>query len=386
MRRVIFIWVTAVFISLSGAFQTGSWASNFDAALAMRNADAASAMSDKDNYSKAIRLFEAIANEGSIAAAGSLGLIYYEKIKPRDYARALKWFKHAIKMGDSVKFDYTSPFHAGERISYQQSLRYMGDAFRDGKGVPKNINEWIKWYKRAAKAGPFASPASYLAEWYHEGTLYGSEDKNTALNYKEAAKWYAHLASMGSTVVLHKLGEIYFYGGHGVKIDYKEAFRWLNSAAREKSFRHRVYNHAQANLGWLYQEGKGVAKDLSKAREWHKIAAGHGNAFAQANLGWLYQEGQGVVQDYKEAVKWYRKSAEQGNAFAQSSLGYMYDTGQGVVVDFVRAHMWYNLADSNGYKSGSKNRDLIAKEMNPSQIAEAKKLARECIRKQYRGC
>ncbi len=109
-------------------------------------------------------------------------------------------------------------------------------------------------------------------------------------------------------------------------------------------------------------------------------------ADAQYNLGFMYKNGQGVVQDYKEAVKWYRKSAEQGNALAQSNLGFMYDNGQGVVQDFVRAHMWYNLGGSNGNKTGSKNRDLIAKEMTPAQIAEAQKLARKCVRKKYKGC
>ena len=32
------------------------------------------------------------------------------------------------------------------------------------------------------------------------------------------------------------------------------------------------------------------------------------------------------------------------------------------------------------------NRDDVAKKMTPSQIAEAQKLARECVRKKYKGC
>jgi len=31
-------------------------------------------------------------------------------------------------------------------------------------------------------------------------------------------------------------------------------------------------------------------------------------------------------------------------------------------------------------------RDLVAKEMTPSQIQEAQRLARECVRKNYKGC
>ena len=39
-----------------------------------------------------------------------------------------------------------------------------------------------------------------------------------------------------------------------------------------------------------------------------------GMRYAQYNLGWMYDEGQGVAQDDKQAVYWYRKAADQGNA------------------------------------------------------------------------
>ncbi len=49
--------------------------------------------------------------------------------------------------------------------------------------------------------------------------------------------------------------------------------------------------------------------------------------------------------------------------------------------------MWYNIAASSGNsENASKNRDLLAKEMNSNQIETAQKLARECVRKKYKGC
>ena len=86
-----------------------------------------------------------------------------------------------------------------------------------------------------------------------------------------------------------------------------------------------------------------------------------------------------MPQDYKAAVKWYRLAADQGIAKAQLNLGFMYDGGRGVLQDYVRAHMWYNIAASNG--AAPKNRDLIAKEMTPSQLEEAQNLAREWVTK-----
>ena len=39
--------------------------------------------------------------------------------------------------------------------------------------------------------------------------------------------------------------------------------------------------------------------------------------------------------------------------------------------------MWSNLASNNGQDSGKMNRDIIATEMTPQQIAKARRLARE---------
>ena len=100
----------------------------------------------------------------------------------------------------------------------------------------------------------------------------------------------------------------------------------------------------------------------------------------------MYRTGQGVPQDYETAVKWYRLAAEQGDAIAQLNLGNAYARGQGVIQDNVYAHMWMNIAASSGIKNAINNRDIVARRMTPSQIAKAQKLARECIRKKYKGC
>ena len=104
-------------------------------------------------------------------------------------------------------------------------------------------------------------------------------------------------------------------------------------------------------------------------------------------LGVMYDNGQGVPQDYKAAVKWYSLAAEQGHAFAQYNLGVSYTNGEGVIQDNVYAHMWFNIAASSGdSENASGNRDIIAGKMTTAQISEAQKLARECVRKEYKGC
>ena len=64
----------------------------------------------------------------------------------------------------------------------------------------------------------------------------------------------------------------------------------------------------------------------------------------------------------------------------------MYTIGRGVLNDKVGAHMWFNLAGANGSQSGSVNMVKIEKEMTSAQVAEAQRLARECMNKHYNGC
>ena len=89
--------------------------------------------------------------------------------------------------------------------------------------------------------------------------------------------------------------------------------------------------------------------------------------------------------DYATALKEWTTLTIQGDAIAQHNLAVMYDNGQGVLQDYVKAHMWYNIGASNGNDLSGTNRDKIAKQMTPSQIEEAQKLARECVAKNYKG-
>ena len=143
-------------------------------------------------------------------------------------------------------------------------------------------------------------------------------------------------------------------------------------------------------VGWSQNFQKGFDAyekgDYATAlKEWTPLAE-QGDAVVQHNLGAMYNIGQGVPRDYKTAVKWYTLSAEQGYADAQLNLGVMYALGQGVIDDKVYAHMWSNIASSNGIEQAKENREYLTKKMTPSQILEAQKLARECVKKSYKGC
>jgi TPR repeat protein len=134
---------------------------------------------------------------------------------------------------------------------------------------------------------------------------------------------------------------------------------------------------AQYQLGLLYANGKGVTKDDAKARQWYEKAAIQGHTEAQVNLGVLLMYARGGQQDYKMAVYYLRLAANQGNDLAQRRLGQMHERGEGVQQDYIKAYMWYSIGSANGGEAGARLRDALAKKMDPEQIAEAQKLARE---------
>ena len=88
----------------------------------------------------------------------------------------------------------------------------------------------------------------------------------------------------------------------------------------------------------------------------------------------------------RQMIRMIGRLVEQGHAYAQGVLGEIYRKGEGVPQDLIYAHMWGSIVASNGDEDGSKLRDLVAKEMTSSQIEKAEQLARECVRKEYKGC
>ena len=162
-----------------------------------------------------------------------------------------------------------------------------------------------------------------------------------------------------------------------VRQDDAEAVRWYRLAAEQG------HATAQTNLGFRYDNGRGVPEDDAEAVRWYRLAAEQGNANAQFILGVMYDSspsGSGTVRAYRRTtrtVRWYRLAAEQGYAEAQFNLGVMYADGRGMPQDYVSAHMWFNLAAATGDEDARKGRDIVAARMTREQIAEAQARARE---------
>ena len=112
---------------------------------------------------------------------------------------------------------------------------------------------------------------------------------------------------------------------------------------------------AQNNLGYFYENGIGVDKDITKAFNFYTSAAKKGCVYAQKNLADCYYYGKGTAENNEQAVFWYQKAAEKNYADAQNMLGVCYYNGYGVEQDYETAYYWQEKAAELGLWAAQRN-------------------------------
>lgn len=185
-----------------------------------------------------------------------------------------------------------------------------------------------------------------LGKIYNDGAL---------KDYAKAAKFFKQGCDLGDAECYRALGFL-CEEGNGVAQSYEKAIEFYQKAI--------ALGNAETycSLGLLYEEGRGVAKDYNKAVEFYQKAKDLGNAGAYFNLGYMSQYGYGVERDYKKAIDLYQKAAEMGVAEAYCNLGYMYSNGQGVEKDNDKALELYKKAADMGYAGAYRHLGIIYEE------------------------
>ena len=178
---------------------------------------------------------------------------------------------------------------------------------------------------------------------------------------------YLATAEGGDAEAQVTLGTKYF-NGEDTQLNYEAAYKWYLKAAKQGNA------HGMFNTGVMHDKGYHVKQDFDEAYKWFRKAADLGFPQAIFNLGIMYEYGQAVPKDYAKAHEYYLRAAEKGEPSAQFSMGPLYDKGMGVEPNEVTAYMWWDIT-GKGYLHAEYNRDSLAEDMTPEQIAEAKRLA-----------
>ena len=128
-------------------------------------------------------------------------------------------------------------------------------------------------------------------------------------DYDNAFKKYEVLANQGSVDSQIFLGWMY-QQGIGTNQDFNEAENWYNKAASCDSAEALFY------LGKL----NAVRGDETSARKFYEDSAKHSYSPALFRLGWYYEFGKGIPKDINKALDYYTSASNLGHIFAKKHL------------------------------------------------------------------
>ncbi|WP_166220494.1 tetratricopeptide repeat protein [Pseudomonas atagonensis] len=140
---------------------------------------------------------------------------------------------------------------------------------------------------------------------------------------------------------------------------------------------------AQALLGQILLDGRGIAQDQPLALRWFGIAAGRGHLMARNMLGRCHEHGWGVAADASIAAQHYRIAAYAGQDWAMYNLANLLATGRGVEVDHLQALALYWRAAESGH---AKSMNLLGRYLEEGQVCPADPVAaRDWYRRSAEG-
>lgn len=131
---------------------------------------------------------------------------------------------------------------------------------------------------------------------YNLGLMYQSGD-GVPKNLDEAVKWYAKSASLNFAEAQYTLGSLVFQR-FIQNITYPQAVSYYEQAAKQGHVK------SQLNLGMLYLRGDVIAQDMPAAVHWLSLAASNNNSEAQGYMAELYHQGAGVEHNPTKAAMW----------------------------------------------------------------------------------
>ena len=135
----------------------------------------------------------------------------------------------------------------------------------------------------------------------------------------------------------------------------------------------------QLAVGNDYFDGVFQIKDDAEAVKWITLASDAGHIPAHARLGFLYDNMKGSLRDRSLAFKYYLKSAIHGERESQYIVANRLLKGDGVAIDGLAAYAWFNVCAASFHRDAGVMRDLISRELSPTQIDEAQKLSRQLL-------
>ena len=252
--------------------------------------------------------FTLAAESGDIIAIALVGDIYYfGDLGEPDYDEALKWY---LKIASENDADPEVIFKVGEfhRYGYADKVNFLFARI---------------WYERAATKGHQGAQLA-LAQLYFEGA-------EGVVDYTRAFEWCQKASKEGNPDAQVMLGMMYELG-HGVDLDFNKALSLYQIAASETdsaiSDIERITKLLQPGYDstFQYASDKWDANDKKAAFNLFKHAASKGHSQSKVWVGYFYENGIEVDKDLLLAKDYYGQAAKKGNYEAMYRIGLIHET------------------------------------------------------------
>lgn len=240
----------------------------------------------------------------------------------------------------------------------------LGECYRTGYGVPKDLTEAFKWFRKAGEAGDILAMNEVgRAYRYGQGT---EKEPETAI------VWFRKAITADNDDAMYELGTCY-QTGEGVQIDTNQAAKWLTMAADRAAAKTAKWSSEKTvetarniddvsktwgmqYIGDLYHKGGVISRETGQTV--HRYADTPGftdEASTLTNLWLSYLKGEHLSPDFTTAAKWYRKAAKLGHYPAMLAIGRCYERGCGVPSNTTEAATWYRKTAEKGFAASTHN-------------------------------
>lgn len=203
------------------------------------------------------------------------------------------------------------------------ALHDLGKMYRNGllgeDNIPKSEEYFQKTLQGFLEIEPTAKRLKPYVQ-YRIGKMfalgYGAEQ-----DYTKAFWWFKKSADAGNKFAQYSLGSLYFYG-NGVAQNYEKAFEYYKLSTDQDNA-YACYETAK-----MLREGIGIEKDAEQAEDYFRNAYSGFSKIANDNpddkiiyrLGLMTFSGTGCDADRDLGIEYIKQSAELGNEHAQAFL------------------------------------------------------------------
>jgi len=231
-----------------------------------------------------------------------------------------------------------------------ESQYLLGKCYEDGHGCAVDRDQAFTWYEKAAKGGHIRAQVSCgdmlmdwdedwdvctkkAGYWYRQAAENGDAEAMNGwgvclegIDDKEAFRWIEMSAKKGYGWGMEELACLY-YNGIGCKTDKDKAVEWWGKAA--------ALGVANADV-CLIHNCAGRIEHLGRIEEAARLyikageVADDEKSYVWSDLGRLYFDGCGVAKDSCRAYGYFKRAAEMGNMNGIFGMARCFEQGIGV--------------------------------------------------------